>query len=264
MPTTYTHDLFGKLVYRKLPGEMKELIKENGDLYRIGLHGPDIFFYQLLKGRVNQFGVQMHNERAKAFFEQGMAQIREKENRPLLAYLLGFGCHYLLDSTCHPYVNQMVKEKIINHTLLEKEWDRQLLIANGYHALMAHPADCLVPEKEYAAVIQQVFPLLSVNDIYESVRMQKFLLNLMVYGKNGMTGKVVKAVCNMSKKEDVRELADHFMRKNAVYESKEPIHKLNELFDKALEEAPAELERLYALSFMDMELSSRWNLTYNG
>ena len=44
MPTTYTHDLFGKKIYRQLPDEMKKVIRKNGDLYRIGLHGPDILF----------------------------------------------------------------------------------------------------------------------------------------------------------------------------------------------------------------------------
>ena len=45
MPTTYAHDLFGQKVYRQMPEEVKQIIRENGELYRIGLHGPDIFFY---------------------------------------------------------------------------------------------------------------------------------------------------------------------------------------------------------------------------
>lgn len=264
MPTTYTHDLFGKKVYKKLPKELKEIIRENGDLYRIGLHGPDIFFYQLLKGSVNQFGVQMHKEKACAFFEQGMAQIREKENRPLLAYLLGFACHYLLDSTCHPYVRQMVEEGVINHTLLEKEWDRELMKKNGLDPLKAHPADALVPKKEYAEVIHQVMPLITEKDIYASIRMQKKLLNLMVYGEKGTMRMLMSKVVKLSKNPDTRELADHFMQKEAAAESAEPIRILNSLFDKALLEAPSELMQLYALSSEEKVLSERWNHTYNG
>ena len=49
----------------------------------------------------------MHKEKARAFFTQGMAQVRETGDEALLAYLLGFGCHYLLDSSCHPFVNEM-------------------------------------------------------------------------------------------------------------------------------------------------------------
>ena len=45
MPTTFTHDLFGREVYRMLPQEEREKIRRHGRLYRIGLHGPDILFY---------------------------------------------------------------------------------------------------------------------------------------------------------------------------------------------------------------------------
>lgn len=49
MPTTYTHDLFGKRVCRKLPEKLQHLIRSNGNLYRIGQHGPDIFFLFYIK-----------------------------------------------------------------------------------------------------------------------------------------------------------------------------------------------------------------------
>ena len=103
MPTTYAHDLFGKEVYKKLPSDMKALIRRHGDLYRIGLHGPDILFYYMVsKNPVTQFGIDMHNEKARAFFEEGMRQVRRNNDEALLAYLLGFGCHYMFDSACHP------------------------------------------------------------------------------------------------------------------------------------------------------------------
>ena len=64
MPTTYAHDLFGKEVYKKLPSDMKALIRRHGDLYRIGLHGPDILFYYMVsKNPVTQFGIDMHHEK---------------------------------------------------------------------------------------------------------------------------------------------------------------------------------------------------------
>lgn len=44
MPTTYAHDLFGQKVYRQMPEEVKKVIRENGELYRIGLHGPTSSF----------------------------------------------------------------------------------------------------------------------------------------------------------------------------------------------------------------------------
>ena len=54
MPTTYTHDLFGKRVCRKLPEKLQHLIRSNGNLYRIGQHGPDILFYYFISKTVKQ------------------------------------------------------------------------------------------------------------------------------------------------------------------------------------------------------------------
>lgn len=46
MPTTYAHDLFGKEVYKRLPSDMKALIRRHGDLYRIGLRaGYPVLLY---------------------------------------------------------------------------------------------------------------------------------------------------------------------------------------------------------------------------
>ncbi len=39
MPTTYTHDVFGKMVYQKLPENLKEIVEEHMNAYRIGQHG---------------------------------------------------------------------------------------------------------------------------------------------------------------------------------------------------------------------------------
>ena len=120
MPTTYAHDLFGKRVYRKLSAKLQHLIRSNGNLYRIGQHGPDILFYYFIsKNPVTQYGVQMHGRKAREFFEKGMAKVREEKNPALMAYLLGFGCHYILDSTCHPYVNQVAAEGKVSHTLFD-------------------------------------------------------------------------------------------------------------------------------------------------
>ena len=110
MPTTYAHDLFGKKIYAKLPAEIQKVIRRNTNLYRIGLHGPDILFYDMLKPKVTETGIAMHRECAAPFFERGMTLVRTTHDEKLLAYLLGFGCHYLLDSACHPFVYEMAED----------------------------------------------------------------------------------------------------------------------------------------------------------
>ena len=76
MPTTYTHDKFGKDVYKKLPEHIKAVIRKGKGVYRIGQHGPDIFFYYkpicLPQSRINKIGPQMHKEPAFGFFQKGI------------------------------------------------------------------------------------------------------------------------------------------------------------------------------------------------
>ena len=111
MPTTYTHDLFGKRVYRKLPAKLQHLIRSNGNLYRIGQHGPDILFYyhSYCKNKVNQYGVKVHHEPAREFFKRAFWVFQAQENKnEAFAYLAGFMTHFILDSSCHPYVRKRI------------------------------------------------------------------------------------------------------------------------------------------------------------
>ena len=177
MPTTYAHDLFGKEVYKKLPSDMKALIRRHGDLYRIGLHGPDILFYYMVsKNPVTQFGIDMHHEKARAFFEEGMRQVRRNNDEALLAYLLGFGCHYMFDSACHPYVNQMAAEGVVPHIVLEKEFDRVLMEETSKDPDHYYPACGIVPKMEYAKVIHRAIPLVKTINIYLSVKIYTFFV----------------------------------------------------------------------------------------
>ena len=264
MPTTYAHDLFGKKVYRKLPKEMKEIIRRNGDLYRIGLHGPDILFYYMVsQNPVSRFGVQMHKEKAKAFFEEGMQQVRETGDEQLLSYLLGFGCHYLLDSTCHPFVDEMAESGVVSHTILEKEFDRMLMEETGKNPYIYRPSDCIVPKYAYAQVIHQAIPLVRTGNICISLHMMKFLTNLMVCNDGGKRREKIKRILSLGGK-NVQKLIEHFMTKEPIPGCEIPLAKLEKLFDEAVEEAPAHLEKLYGLSRQEGSLDSRWELTYNG
>ena len=130
MPTTYAHDLFGKEVYKKLPSDMKALIRRYGDLYRIGLHGPDILFYYnpIMDTPVGQLGHSYHTWSGQKFFEQACKQADSEAAR---AYLYGLLGHYCLDSLCHPCVNRLVDIGEVRHIALESQLERRLLAADG-------------------------------------------------------------------------------------------------------------------------------------
>lgn len=264
MPTTYTHDLFGREVYRKLPKEIRQVIRRHGDLYRIGLHGPDILFYFMVcKNPVTEFGVKMHKEKARAFFTQGMRQVRENRDEELLAYLLGFGCHYLLDSACHPFVDRTAKEGEVSHTLLEKEFDRALMLITGKDPFSYYPSDCIVPSMENARVIHRVLPLVKTVNIMLSMKMMKILTNAMVYDDGGRRRKWLGKLLGLGG-EAGAGLLDHFMTKKPSEAAQVPLAEFKRLYDETLEYAPALIEELYSLSEDDYHLSDRWNRTYNG
>ena len=240
MPTTYAHDLFGREVYRRLPSDMKGLIRRHGDLYRIGLHGPDILFYYMVsKNPVTQFGIDMHREKAKAFFEEGMSQVRRNKDEALLAYLLGFGCHYMLDSACHPYVNRMAEEGVIPHIVLEKEFDRVLMEETGRDPDHYYPA-CGI-----------------------AVKMMKLLTNFMVCDDHGRKRRIIGKLLSFGGKS-VGSVIEHFMTAEAVEQAKAPMPELERLYREAIPETVEYLKELYTLREGAYHLSARWNRTYNG
>ena len=116
MPAAYSHYRLGQLVLDKLNQPLKHVLETNQDLFDIGLHGPDILFYNrpYIHSKINRLGSAMHKERADIFFYQALEILKETKSAPQFAYLCGFICHYILDSNCHPYINTIIKETGVN------------------------------------------------------------------------------------------------------------------------------------------------------
>lgn len=264
MPTTYAHDLFGKEVYRRLPADIRYVIRRHGDLYRIGLHGPDILFYYMVsKNPVTQFGVRMHQEKARTFFQEGMRQVRRTKDEALLAYLLGFGCHYMLDSACHPYVNKMADEGVVPHIVLEKEFDRVLMEETGKDPDHYYPACGIIPKMSYAKVIHRAIPLVRTVNIFISLKMMKFLTNLMVCDDHGKKCRVLGRILRLGGRS-IGSVIEHFMTEKPVPQAQAPMPELERLYQEAIPETVEYLKELYTLREGNFRLSARWNRTYNG
>ena len=235
MPTTYTHDLFGKRVCRKLPEKLQHLIRSNGNLYRIGQHGPDILFYYFIS-----------------------------KNPALMAYMLGFGCHYILDSTCHPYVNQVAKEGKISHTLLEKEFDRMLMYETGKNPLHFYPSHGIRANFFSAWTIHQVLPAIRTWNIYLSLKMMKIFTCILVCDDGGRKKRLSEHALSPAGKKRAAFITEFFMSPEPEVDCRKELLKLDSLMEEALEKAPDMLEELAALAVRPGHLSERWNLTFNG
>lgn len=183
MPTTYAHYRFGKDVYERLPDSLKESIDEYRGLYDIGLHGPDLLFYYkaLTKNPINQKGFAMHERPGQEFF-QAAAPIADAmtDSSPARAYLCGFLCHFALDSNCHPYVEQMVRETGVTHSAIEAELDRYFMEKDGHDPLSYHPTGHLIACPFHARVIARFFPGIGNREIETCIRSIRFYCNLLV------------------------------------------------------------------------------------
>lgn len=69
MPSTYAHRCFGREVLAALPQEMQAVLLPEQALFSIGLHGPDILFFDHpLLGHISRLGHRMHKQSGAAFF----------------------------------------------------------------------------------------------------------------------------------------------------------------------------------------------------
>ncbi|MCI5649309.1 MAG: zinc dependent phospholipase C family protein [Fusicatenibacter sp.] len=183
MPTTYAHDCFGREVYMRLPADLKEIIRKNKKLFLIGLHGPDIFFYYhpLKKNRISELGSDLHNQKASLFFSNGVRLYQEHPSGALESYLFGFACHFMLDSTCHPYIGQYTEQMEVSHAKIETHLDRCLMIRDGKNPLTFHPAASICPHTEGNRIIHQCFPMVSCQEIEECLKGMRLYTRVTVF-----------------------------------------------------------------------------------
>ncbi|MDO4521540.1 MAG: zinc dependent phospholipase C family protein [Eubacteriales bacterium] len=182
MPTTYAHDLFGKMVYHRVNEELQRLILQHKTAYQIGLHGPDILFYvrPFHKNRINELGQRMHEEQASVFFRHAKKIYAQTKDPNVLAYLMGFVCHFMLDSTCHPYISEFMKITCAGHDEIETELDRELMVRtekNPFHYL---PASVIQTESRSVQAIASVLEGISEKEVRQALRGIQFYTGITV------------------------------------------------------------------------------------
>lgn len=173
MPSTYAHRRFGSNVAAHLPAEARGMIERHRELYDIGLHGPDIFFYYhaLKSNPVVRFGNAMHDEPGEKFFAEARRRIpKMAEPEAALVYALGFICHFALDSTCHPYIEQYTRTSGVSHCEIETEFDNQLMRRDGHDPFKFFTAGHIHATEENAKVIAPFFDEVSQKQTYEALR----------------------------------------------------------------------------------------------
>lgn len=261
MPTTYTHDAFGKVVYQKLPEDIKRVIAGYKMAFLIGLHGPDLLFYYrpFEKNEVNERGHAMHEAAAAEFFRRGKASYLQNRDEELLSYLTGFICHYMLDSTCHPYIEEYMKETGAGHDEIETDLDRYLMERHGFNPFRYCPAKALSPERECVRVIGECFEGLDECQIVKAIRSMHFYTALTVC-PNPLKRKVLLAVSRAVNAEEL--VAGRVMMKKRSKRCMEGSAELLRLIRLAIPETVTVIEDFYETIEDENYLNCRFDRNY--
>lgn len=159
MPGVYTHLTFGRSVLKALEdGAVKNAIEADRELFEIGLQGPDILFYHqpLKSDPVGRLGHGLHEKTCLSFLDREVCRNAREGG---LAYLLGLICHFTLDSECHTLVEYFMGTTGRQHSALESELDRHLMVRDGLQPRTHTPASYIADSRPNADSIAPFYGL---------------------------------------------------------------------------------------------------------
>lgn len=173
MPSLYAHYRMGQEVKRALNNKEKWVVDTYPELFWIGLHGPDILFYYhpLTSNFVNRTGHEMHNRAGRKFFEYAARVVKKHScHGAYLSYVYGFICHFALDKACHGYIDEKIAESGISHTEIETEFDRALMVKDGFNPIRYKLTKHLIPSMRNAKVISSFYKGITPRQVRTALR----------------------------------------------------------------------------------------------
>lgn len=175
MPGLYAHYLFGRDVFERLPEGLKAVAQKERREFTLGLQGPDLLFYYhpLRRSRVCRQGLRIHREAAAEFLEPAARALRRSADDAALAYILGFICHFVLDSACHPAIQTVIRERGISHAEIEAEFDRYLLKARALSPDLLSPIPLIPTDPEISSTVSLFYPGVIPKQLEHSSRTMK-------------------------------------------------------------------------------------------
>ena len=255
MPTTYAHWRFGDKCIRMLPDDLQNIILNNRAIFDYGVHGPDIFFYYncLKHNEVNRYGSAMHDIPYKDTLAQIKENFKKTENKDMaLSYLLGFTCHFTLDSYCHGFIEKVDETMPYSHGKIESQFDRYLLIKDGFNPVTKSVTDMFHPDKKMAKVISGLFNKFDEDIIYKTLKDQKLYLNLLK-DNSDIKRFFLTTAMDLAK---VPSFKDLLITKENVEELKPINIRLNKYFDMALKHYPVLADSLIGYLYDKNELNT--------
>lgn len=196
MPGNYAHYKFGKKVYRELNKDIMGIIREHENLFYIGLFGPDILFYNsVIKGnRITRTGHSLHEALASGFFSNAKNVIRYSDNKnAAIAYITGYICHFILDSECHGYIEYKKRESSVSHSLIETEFEKDLMINKGKDIFTYSALDHVEIDDSDIKIIASFYRSMDEKEIKKSLINMKKVSRILI-GRTKLKRNFVKMV----------------------------------------------------------------------
>lgn len=142
MPATYTHHIFTNDVFKSLDDTVKKRLDSSIQLfYLFGKSFDNLFFSK------TKLGYYAHGNNSNLYFRNIVKYMKEnalENDGDILAYLYGAICHYVLDSTIHPYVYYKAGQY---------RWNQETLKYRGKHSYVETMMDAALYEHVYNSPI---------------------------------------------------------------------------------------------------------------
>lgn len=268
-----THSYFCEDVYKKVNKNVSSKLKKKLSFFKVFGQGPDPYFFydfHLTKRSMDVYKISraMQHTNVNKHFTRLINYINEKNyysNGEVMAYLYGQICHFVLDSTTHPYIIYSTGMYNKNNPVTYKY--------NGLHEEMEYYIDCylifqrerILPKKY--KVYKNIFNIDKFNKQLKST-IDDVVLD--VYGFSNVSDIYYKCIMDMKRFYHVFNY-DRYGIKKAIYyimdlicsnrcvRKKElsfhidPNSKLDYLNnDKNIWNHPCNIDEKYNLSFTDL------------
>lgn len=194
MPAVITHYLFARDVYRAL-GDDALPSSEEFSAFLLGNQGPDVLFFSVLDVTqlvAKDLGTRMHRADAAKTLAcmRDAANMLPDEIRPIgQAFAKGFLCHYLLDSSEHPFIyaqqNALIQAGVQGldedaahevHAEIESELDvLALSVKEGLTIEQFQPACALQSSKRVQEVISFMFKHVAAALFSTNIRQDAYI-----------------------------------------------------------------------------------------
>ena len=222
MPAIITHDTFGQDVY----GKLFELIggsRDEAEAFLLGNQGPDPLFYAVANIRItamHRLGSIMHDKMPNEIlvsFRREIAALPEADRGIGRAYVMGFLCHYLLDSTVHPFVYSqqyalcdagvegLTRDAGSDvHAVIESEIDEVVLnVKRGETIATFNPSKLILRATDhvldvisalYARMAQEVYGMSIPADTFKATTKAFRLVQSLFYSPSGLKHNLIGRV----------------------------------------------------------------------